>query len=105
MKPLLSKEEISELLAPLDPEPGTGSTDNSINSLPVDPARVKVEFTSGQTGEKELLQIKKGSFLDLEKFPGPLELFVDNRLVARGKFVQVEGHTGIIITRIYSLQK
>jgi len=106
MKPLLTKEEISELLAPLTPEPGTGSPADSVDSISGGPALVRLEFKCSKTVRQELLQTQKGSILALEKFTEPLELFLDDQLVARGEFGQAtDGNTAIILTKVYILPK
>jgi len=126
MKPLLSKEELADLLAPLEPEsrtkPGPDQTDlpakkdradvtidkaevrqpdGDIKSLHEIPLQVRVEVGRTRVLLKELLQIKKGSVLELETSPGePLDLYVNNHLIARGEAVQIGNKLGIKVTEV-----
>lgn len=101
MKPLLSKEEIAELLAPLDPEPGTSSAEKDIEYLANRPVQVRVEVDRSRMLCQQLLEIKEGSVVTLEKFINePLALYVDNTFIARGELVQVDGKIAVKVTEI-----
>ena len=110
MKPLLSKEEIADLLAPLEPEPETKtratdearqSENNVAESLPNQPLQIRVEVTSTRVLLEELLQIRKGSTVRLDAFTGePLNLYIDNHLIARCELVQVDGTFSIKVTEV-----
>ena len=102
MKPLLSKEEIADLLAPLEPEPGTSPAEKDIDSLHNMPLQVRVEVGRSRILRQELLQIKEGSLVTLEKFTDePLDLYVDNLLIARGESVQVGSKIAVKVTEVF----
>lgn len=110
MKPLLSKEEIAELLAPLEPEAETKtrapdeprqSENNVTENLQNQPLQIRVEVGRSRVLLKELLQIRKGSLLNLDAFTGkPLDLYIDNHLIARCELVQVGGTFSIKVTEV-----
>ncbi len=101
MKPLLSKEEIADLLAPLEPAPGTSPAEKDIESLPNMPLQVRVEVGRSRMLRQELLLIKEGSVVTLDKFTDePLDLYVDNLLIARGKLVQVGSKVAVKVTEV-----
>jgi flagellar motor switch/type III secretory pathway protein FliN len=105
MEPLLSKEELSELLAPLKPESDPGSGAHSLESTSAHPARIRVEFKCSQALQRELLLIKRGSILVLDEPSEIVELFVENQLVARGELIRTDGRTAVKITQVYNLPK
>jgi len=103
MKPLLSKEEIADLLAPLEPEPGMSPAEKDTDSLPNMPLQVRVEVGRCRILHQELLQIKEGSVVTLEKSADePIDLYVDNLLIARGELVQVGSKVAVKVTKVFA---
>ena len=103
MKPLLSKEEIADLLAPLEPEPGMSPAEKDTDSLPNMPLQVRVEVGRCRMLHQELLQIKEGSVVTLEKSADePMDLYVDNLLIARGELVQVGSKVAVKVTKVFA---
>ncbi len=120
MKPLLSKEEIAELLAPLDPEPGPNaspaeeqttdvttaekqapSPDKEIKPLANIPLQIKIEVGCTKVLRQELLQIKKGALITIEKLTDePLDLYIEDHLIARGELVPVGSKVGIKVIEV-----
>lgn len=110
MKPLLSKEEIADLLAPLEPDPETKtnatdearqSENNVAESLHNQPLQIRVEVARSQVLLKELLHLKQGSIVPLDAFTGkPLDLYIDNHLIARCELMQVGGTISIKVTEV-----
>lgn len=55
---------------------------------------------------KEILDIGKGSIIELDKLAGdPLEIFVNDRKLAEGEVVVVDDHFGIRITNLANLSE
>jgi flagellar motor switch protein FliN len=67
------------------------------------PLEIVVEL--GRTKKKisEVLELTSGSILDLEKLAGePVDVYVNNKLVAKGEVVVIDEHFGVRITEIAS---
>jgi flagellar motor switch protein FliN/FliY len=67
------------------------------------PLEVSVELGRGKMLINDLLQLGQGSVIELTKLAGePLEILVNQKLVARGEVVVVNDKFGIRITDIIS---
>ncbi len=67
------------------------------------PLEVSVELGRVRTLISELLQLRQGSVIELNKLAGePVEVFVNQKLIARGKVAVVNDKFGIKMTDILS---
>ena len=67
------------------------------------PLSVTVELGKTKMMISELLQLGQGSVVELTKFAGePMEVFVNNRLIARGEVVVVNEKFGVRLTNVVS---
>ncbi len=67
------------------------------------PLKVSVELGRTKMLVNDLLQLAQGSIIELEKMAGdPLEILVNEKLVARGEVVSVNDKFGIRVTDIIS---
>lgn len=67
------------------------------------PLRVTVELGRAKMPIREILQLGQGSVVELTKFAGePLEVLVNDKLIARGEVVVVNEKFGIRLTDIIS---
>jgi len=74
-----------------------------INFLLDIPIEVTVELGRTRMYIKDLLQLNQGSVIEFEKIAGePMEILVNNRLVARGEVVVINEKFGIRLTDIIS---
>ena len=65
------------------------------------PVEVSVEIGRKKMRIAEILRIGAGSVLELNKTSGePLDIYVNNRVVARGEAVVVGDHYGVRLTEI-----
>ena len=65
--------------------------------------QVTVQVGSTKMVIRELLQLGQGSVIELEKLAGePMEVLVNNKLVARGEVVVVNDKFGIRLTDVIS---
>ena len=65
------------------------------------PVRITVELGSCQMPMREVLQLHPGSVVQLDKVANaPVDLYVNDKLFARGEVVAVEDHYGIKVTEI-----
>ncbi len=69
------------------------------------PVKLSVELGSCVLPMREVLQLAVGSVIQLDKVAeAPVDLFVNQKLVARGEVVVVEDRFGIKITELVGLQ-
>jgi flagellar motor switch protein FliN/FliY len=67
------------------------------------PLKVTVELGRAKMAIREILQLAQGSVVELSKFAGePLEVLVNEKLIARGEVVVVNEKFGIRLTDIIS---
>ena len=67
------------------------------------PLKVTVELGRTKMAVREILQLAQGSVVELTKFAGePLELLVNEKLIARGEVVVVNEKFGVRLTDIIS---
>jgi flagellar motor switch protein FliN/FliY len=67
------------------------------------PLKVTVELGRTKLAIREILQLAQGSVVELSKFAGePLEVLVNDKLVARGEVVVVNEKFGIRLTDVIS---
>ncbi|ABK46052.1 flagellar motor switch protein FliN [Magnetococcus marinus MC-1] len=70
------------------------------------PLEVSVRLGSVSYQIKDLLRLNKGSLVELEKeADDPLEIYVNDRLLAYGEVVMIKDKLGIRITDIVSLKE
>ncbi len=69
------------------------------------PVKLTVELGSCQMTMKDVLQLVGGSVVQLDKVAdAPVDLYVNNKRIARGEVVVVEDRFGIKITEICGSQ-
>jgi len=67
------------------------------------PLRVTVELGRTRMAIRDILQLGQGSVVELSKFAGePLEVLVNDKLIARGEVVVVNEKFGLRLTDIIS---
>lgn len=67
------------------------------------PLKVTVELGRSKMAIRDILQLAQGSVVELSKFAGePLEVLVNEKLIARGEVVVVNEKFGIRLTDIIS---
>lgn len=82
---------------------GKTATGRDLDFLLDIPLEVTVELGRARMLIKDLLQLGQGSVLELEKIAGePMEILVNNKLVARGEVVVVNEKFGVRLTDIIS---
>ena len=69
------------------------------------PVQVSVELGTAQMSMQEVLQLARGSLVQLDKSSNaPVDLYVNQKLIARGEVVVMEEQFGIKITEIIGKQ-
>ncbi|WP_170007405.1 flagellar motor switch phosphatase FliY [Bacillus fonticola] len=67
------------------------------------PLQVTVELGRTKRSVKEILELSSGSILELDKLAGePVDILVNDRLVAKGEVVVIEENFGVRVTDILS---
>ena len=104
--PNLPKEEMVSArpveFAPLKPADTVSSTNNLDLLLGVS-LRVTVELGRTKMNIEEVLKLGPGSVVELDKLAGePVDVLVNDRLIARGEVVVIDDRFGVRITDILS---
>lgn len=85
------------------PQQKSPATDKSLEFIYDIPLQVSVEVGRSKILVKDLLQMREGYVLELEKLAGePLDLYVNSRLIARGEAVLVNDRFGLRLTDVVS---
>jgi flagellar motor switch protein FliN len=80
-----------------------GGTPKNIDFILDIPMSVTVYVGSAKMAIRDLLQLAQGSVIELDKLAGePMEVMVNNKLVARGEVVVVNEKFGIRLTDVVS---
>lgn len=93
--------------------PGGGSAgdagtpkDRNLQMIMDIPLRVTVELGRAKMPVSELLNLTQGSVIELSKLAGePMEVLVNDKLIARGEAVVVNEKFGVRLTDIISLSE
>jgi flagellar motor switch protein FliN/FliY len=89
--------------AKMDKEPPSASEISNLDFILDIPLEVSVELGRAKMLISDLLQLGQGSVIELTKLAGePLEIFVNQKLIARGEVVVVNEKFGIRMTDIIS---
>ena len=83
--------------------PKTSAPVQSLDFILDIPLKLTVELGRAKMSVRDILQLAQGSVVELSKFAGePLEVLVNDRLIARGEVVVVNDKFGIRLTDIIS---
>lgn len=75
----------------------------NLNMLLDIPLQVTVELGRTKRSVKEILELTSGSIIELDKLAGePVDILVNNRLIAKGEVVVIDENFGVRITDIAS---
>jgi flagellar motor switch protein FliN len=84
------------------PRPAPGPV-QSLDFILDIPLKVTVELGRSKMAIRDILQLAQGSVVELSKFAGePLEVLINDKLIARGEVVVVNEKFGIRLTDIIS---
>lgn len=83
------------------------SADNmSLETVYDIPVQITVVLGKTSMQVNQLLKLGRGAVIELDKKVGePIDIFVNNRLVARGEVVVVEDRIGVTMTEIIKAEK
>ncbi len=99
---MTEKQPLQELQQ--QPPPSTGET--SLDLILDIPLHITIELGRTRMTIQELLQLGQGSIIELNKVAGePMEVFVSEKLVARGEVVRINEKLGIRLIDIVTPQE
>lgn len=99
---LINEAEAPELSA-VEPQEEVQAEGNNLDLILDIPLRVTVELGRSKMVVSELLNLGQGSVIELNKLAGePMEILVNDKLVARGEAVVVNEKFGVRLTDIIS---
>lgn len=79
------------------------SESKNLNMLMDIPLQVTVELGRTKRSVKEILELSPGSIIELDKLAGePVDILVNNRLIAKGEVVVIDENFGVRVTDIIS---
>lgn len=83
---------------------GYGAADENNLGLLMDiPLKVTVELGRTQKQIKDILELSQGSIVELDKLAGePVDILVNNKLIAKGEVVVIDENFGVRVTDIVS---
>ncbi|MBP2001109.1 flagellar motor switch protein FliN/FliY [Paenibacillus shirakamiensis] len=77
--------------------------ENNLNLLMDIPLNVTVELGRTQKQIKDILELSQGSIIELDKLAGePVDILVNNKLIAKGEVVVIDENFGVRVTDIVS---
>ncbi|CAM4248090.1 flagellar motor switch phosphatase FliY [Paenibacillus tarimensis] len=83
--------------------PYVQADDSNLNLLLDIPLKVTVELGRTQKQIKEILELSQGSVIELDKLAGePVDILVNNKLIAKGEVVVIDENFGVRVTDIVS---
>lgn len=86
-----------------DGQPSMQADDTNLNLLLDIPLKVTVELGRTQKQIREILELSQGSIIELDKLAGePVDILVNNKLIAKGEVVVIDENFGVRVTDIVS---
>lgn len=86
-----------------DPNEAPQAHLNNLDMLMDIPLSITVELGRTKRSVKEILELSAGSIIELDKLAGePVDILVNQRIVAKGEVVVIEENFGVRVTDILS---
>jgi flagellar motor switch protein FliN/FliY len=83
--------------------PYVQTDETNLNLLLDIPLKVTVELGRTQKQIKDILELSQGSIIELDKLAGePVDILVNNKLIAKGEVVVIDENFGVRVTDIVS---
>ncbi|WP_371682907.1 flagellar motor switch protein FliN [Brevundimonas sp. MF30-B] len=101
MSDAMSLEEFSDSNALTTPDEGGEKSATDLATVFDVPVNISAVLGKSHMSVAQLLKLNRGSVLELDRKVGEaIDIFVNNRLVARGEVVVVEDRLGVTMTEI-----
>lgn len=89
--------------AEFEPSPPVDTEVKNLSLLLDVPLQVTVELGRTKRSVQEILQLSSGSIIELDKLAGePVDILVNNKLIAKGEVVVIDENFGVRVTDIIS---
>lgn len=89
--------------ASFDPAPVVETETRNLNMLLDIPLQVTVELGRTKRSVQDILSLSSGSIIELDKLAGePVDILVNNKLIAKGEVVVIDENFGVRVTDIIS---
>ncbi|OEH85830.1 flagellar motor switch phosphatase FliY [Desulfuribacillus stibiiarsenatis] len=86
-----------------DPQKGKFAGEGNLNLLLDVPLQITVELGRTKRQIKDILELSQGSIIELDRLAGePVDVLVNNKLIAKGEVVVIDENFGVRITDIIS---
>lgn len=86
---------------PWSPRPTTPPTPDDLQAVFDVPVKVQAVLGRSRMDIGDLLRLKPGMVVELDRRVGePVDIFVNNRLIARGEVVLIDSTLGVTLTEI-----
>ena len=96
-----SAEDTTPILAPKDADQLSGHTATELEAVYDIPVQVSAVLGKTRMEVSQLLKLGRGAVVELDRKVGEaIDIYVNNRLVARGEVVVVEDRLGVTMTEI-----
>lgn len=87
--------------APQAADPGMGFDPDGLEAVHEVPVKVQAVLGRSRMDIGSLLKLRTGDVLELDRRVGePVDIFVNNRPIARGEIVLIDGAIGVTLTEI-----
>lgn len=97
----LSLEEFDQGVTPVSADEDADKSATDLAPVFDVPVNISAVLGKSQMSVEQLLKLTSGSVLELDRKVGEaIDIFVNNRLVARGEVVVVEDRLGVTMTEI-----
>ncbi|WOK37772.1 flagellar motor switch protein FliN [Sphingomonas sp. C3-2] len=91
----------SQIRAAAVERPNTPPTPDDLQAVYEVPVKVQAVLGRSQMDIGQLLRLKSGDVVELDRRVGePVDIFVNNRLIARGEVVLIDSALGVTLTEI-----
>lgn len=85
----------------LPPRPSTPPTPDDLHAVFDVPVKVQAVLGRSKMDIGDLLRLKPGMIVELDRRVGePVDIFVNNRIIARGEVVLIDATLGVTLTEI-----
>ncbi len=85
------------------PRAGVGHSDPNLDLLLDIPLQITVELGRTKKLIRDILELSQGSIIELDKLAGePVDIFANNKLIAKGEVVVIDENFGVRVTDIIS---